>query len=249
LRWQLDGGRFHTQLFFQDFVARSGTVLDGHAGNVLYYLDILQRHHYDWLTVAAASLLLFPVPWRQMRSAAVDWWRDHHDLALLMLAWVFITLLVPTLMATKLPWYLNPFYPPFAIGVGALAVRGLSMQGRVARRRTLAALLTVVVLVAEGKLIWTSYVRRDPSRSVQGLLFAERHEIRGQRVYRERWNNAEVFVLDALIGAHRGLAKDLIHFLRESCPGDYFVSTPDLNHPDLTIVRRNAGRALYRRKL
>jgi hypothetical protein len=104
------------------------------------------------------------------------------------------------------------------------------------------------VVVAEGRLIWTSYARRDPGRSVQGLLFAERDQIRGQRVYGDHWNNAEIFVLDALIGAQRGLSPDLVHFLKESGPGDYLVSDPDLKHPDLTIVRRDRSRALYRRK-
>ena len=40
--------------------------------------------------------------------------------------------------------------------------------------------------------------------------------IRGQRVYRDHWNNAEVFVLDALIGAKRGLTKDVTQFLAEN---------------------------------
>ena len=33
-----------------------------------------------------------------------------------------IAFLVPTRMRTKLTWYFNPFYPPFALGVGWLFV-------------------------------------------------------------------------------------------------------------------------------
>ena len=248
-RWQVDQSRFLERLFFFDFVARGTEPLEGHAGNVLYYLDILQRHHYGWLVAAAASLVLFPVPLARVRSALPAYWREDRARFVLIGGWIAATVVIPTLMATKTPWYLNPFYPVFAIGVASLLVRGLSRQGQDVRRRALATVLAIVILVAEGRLIWTSYHRRDPSRTVQGLLFAERDHIRGQRVYRDRWNNAEVFVLDALVGAKRGLSKDVTHFLRESRPGDYLVSTPNLNHPELTLVRRDRMGTLYRRKI
>ena len=59
-RYQLDGWAFLGRLFWFDFVARTATALEGHAHGPLFYLDILQKHHYDWLLAAAAALLLAP---------------------------------------------------------------------------------------------------------------------------------------------------------------------------------------------
>jgi 4-amino-4-deoxy-L-arabinose transferase-like glycosyltransferase len=94
-RWQIDGGRFLHQLFFFDFVARAAQPLDEHGGGPFYYLDILQRHHYDWLTAAAASLALFPAPLARLRSTWLTYWRDHRALCVLIGAWVITTVAVP----------------------------------------------------------------------------------------------------------------------------------------------------------
>jgi 4-amino-4-deoxy-L-arabinose transferase-like glycosyltransferase len=247
-RWRTDQWRFLERLFFYDGVGSITDALDGHSGNALYYLDILQRHHYDWLVAAAASVLLFPVSLARIRLALPDRWRANRALTVVFGAWIGVTFIVPTLMTTKVPWYLNPFYPVFALGVGWLVVRALSRDGHHARRRVMAAVLLAVIVVAESRLIWTSYYRRDPSRSVQGLLLAERDQLRGHRVYRdERWNNADMFVADALVGAERGLSPDLGHFLRESRRGDYLLSTPEVQDASLTLVIADGRRALYRR--
>ena len=247
-RWQVDRWKFLERLFFFDFVARTTDALNGHAGNVLYYFDILQRHHYDWLVAAAVSVALFPVSLARIRSALPERWRANRALTVVLGAWIGVTFIVPTLMTTKVPWYLNPFYPVFALGVGWLVVRALSGDGHHVRRRVMAAVLLAVIVVAESRLIWTSYYRRDPSRSVQGLLLAERDQLRGHRVYRdERWNNADMFVADALVGAERGLSPDLGHFLRESRRGDYLLSAPEVQDASLTLVIEDGRRALYRR--
>ena len=247
-RWQFDRRRFLERLFFYDGVGSITDALDGHSGDVLYYLDTLQRHHYDWLVAAAASVVLFPVSLARIRSALPERWRADRTLTVVLGAWIGVTLIVPTLMTTKAQWYLNPFYPVFALGVAWLVVRAFSGDGHDIRRRIMAGVLFVVIVAAESRLIWTSYYRRDPSRSVQGLLLAARDQLRGHRVYRdERWNNADMFVADALVGAERRLSQDLGHFLRESRRGDYLLSTPEVQDASLTLVLADGRRALYRR--
>ena len=53
-----DGWRFIQVLFSTDFVDRLNEPLDGHRGSLLYYLDTLQRDHYDWITAAVVVLAL-----------------------------------------------------------------------------------------------------------------------------------------------------------------------------------------------
>ena len=222
-------------------------MLEGHAGGVLYYLNMLQRFQYDWLLAALTAIVLFPLPWRRIASAIPDLRRPEHGMRLVLTAWAVVTLVVPTIMQTKLPWYLNPFYPLFALGVAWVVLRALASDSGRVRRMVLVCTVVLAAVVAEAKLVWTSYYRRDPSRSVQGLLFAESHQLRGHAVCRSRWNNAEIFVLDALIQAERRICRDASEFARDSRRGDYFVTTPDARVDGLVLVRADARNVLYRR--
>ena len=71
-RWRIDEWRFFERMVNYDFLARSFTVIEGHPGTPLYYLNILQKHHYDWLLAGGAALMLFPMPWRQLRDRYPD---------------------------------------------------------------------------------------------------------------------------------------------------------------------------------
>jgi hypothetical protein len=155
-------------------------------------------------------------------------------------------------MRTKLSWYIHPFYPVLAIGIAAILAYGLTRAAktRAARCRLVltALVLVVAVGVAEGRLVWHSFNKRDLSHSVQGLLLAERDQLAGTRVYRHVWDRADMFVLDALVAAEPRLAPDLTDFLRDGRPGDHFVSSRDLEHPSLTLVRSDGHHRLYRRQ-
>lgn len=247
-RWQVDQWQFLKRLFLYDFVARTTEALEGHEGSLLYYLDILQRHHYDWLLATAAGLLLFPFSLAHVRDALVKVWRANRPTTLPIVAWVAVTIGVPTVMRTKVPWYLTPFYPAFALGVGWIIIRGLSHDRYPVRRFVLACVAIVALAVAEGKLVWHSYYRRDPSRSVQGLLFAEQHRLTGHAVCRDHWSNAEIFVLEALIRSEPRICLDAEAFVHGSGSAEYWVTSPDVRINKLDLVRTDRHEALYRRR-
>lgn len=54
-RFQVDGTRFFERMIMFDFVGRTAMALEGHRGGPFYYLNILQKHHYDWLLAAAVT--------------------------------------------------------------------------------------------------------------------------------------------------------------------------------------------------
>jgi hypothetical protein len=152
-------------------------------------------------------------------------------------------------MRTKLPWYLNPLYPAFALGAGWILARGLSQYGGSAPlRRGLATVAVAGALcVAEGKLVWYSFQARDVERSVQGLLMAERGRVMQAHVFKDQWSNSDVFVLEAIVRASGSVASSVDDFLLKSQPGDYFVGDPGLDHPSLSLVRSLGSHALYQR--
>src|SRR5204863_5012489 len=104
-----------------------------------------------------------------------------------------VTLLMPTLIRTKLSWYLNPFYPAFALLVATAFVHGLTNKEAACRtRRFVLAMVVILALgVAESRLIWYSVHRRNLAQSTQGFLLEERDNLTGRRVFRTRWDNSE----------------------------------------------------------
>ena len=60
LRWRADGISFFERMFVQDFWAVSTRTVENQDGSNLFYLNILIKHHYDWIAAGLAVLVLFP---------------------------------------------------------------------------------------------------------------------------------------------------------------------------------------------
>jgi 4-amino-4-deoxy-L-arabinose transferase-like glycosyltransferase len=248
-RWQVDQWLFFERIFFQDFVALSTTSLDNQAGSPLFYLNILQKHHYDWIIAAITVVVLFrPASWAPFRRA-LAFWRHPDDRIAIVGWWVAIGLIVPSLMQTKLPWYVNPLYPMFALGVGAALSYGFSRRGFPPHhRKLLVAMVVIASIVAETKLIYYSYSYRDLEHSVQGLLLVEADRIRGTRVYNSSWNQADNFVMRALVHADQGIAMTVEEFLARSGPGEFLVLPAEAAHPGAEPVAVLGRYGLYQRR-
>ncbi len=248
-RWRLDGARFFQALFGSDFIARSTRPIEGHEGGAFYYVDILLKHQYDWLVAAAVVCLLFPLPRHHIRTV---FRRDSGIRNVVLVGWVGATVIIPTLMRTKLPWYLNAFYPAFALGTGWILVQGIcaAAEGAHVRRRRVLLFTIIAAMfgIAEGKLLWYSFHQRDLHRSAQGLLLSERHRLEGRRVFCSRFNRGEAFVIDALVHSDRQLTESVEGFMAESRSGDYWLSSANVVHPDLVLVRSHGSRWLFQRR-
>jgi len=247
-RWRIDGGRFVDGLVGRDLLARTATVLDGHAGTPVYYLYVLQKDQYDWLAVLIAGVLLFPLGRKRLRTM---WATRHRDqLPVLIAVWAAVTLIIPMTMATKLAYCIDPFFPVCALGVGCVLAQGLSRVGAQRgqwRRRVLVGVTLVALGIAEGKLLWYSWHKRDLASSTQGLVLAERRELAHRRVFASNWNHADRFVVEALVGARPAVTVSVKEFLSKSHAGDYLVSTAGFEATTLELVRSNRDHALYRR--
>ncbi len=247
LRWRADGISFFERMFVQDFWAVSTRTIENQDGSNLFYLNILIKHHYDWVAAGLAVLVLFPpTSWRAAWDA-VAFWRSADDRIRILGYWSAVALLIPTVMRTNLPWYINPLYPTFALAIGGLLAYGLSRRDetRPQLRTQLIAVVLVAGLVAEGKLIWYSYTYRSLDRSAQGLLLAEAGRVSGGRVF-GRWNRADAIVLKCIVRAKSKAVADAEEFLRVGEPGDYLVLPIELEHGGLSMLATDGRHALYR---
>jgi len=246
-RWRADGTQFFERMFFQDFWALSTTAVENQSGSRLFYLNILLKHHYDWIVAALTVVILFPpTSWAPVR-AALAFWRSRDERTRLLGYWPAIALLVPMVMRTTLPWYINPLYPMFALGVGWLLAYGFSGRDAPSHHRPLLIAMVVMAgVLAEGKLIWYSYNYRALERSVQGLLIAEANRMRGARVFGQ-WDRADAAVLKGIVHAQTAAAVDVTDFLQQSMPGDYLVLPADMDHDGLVRLASDGRHTLYRR--
>lgn len=243
-RYRVDQWSFLGPLFMYDFVARTVETIEEHPGGPFFYLNILQKSHYDWLIAGVAALWTCPVRWREVVRHPTA---TH--LRVVLLAWIAVTLLMPTLMQTKLPWYLNTFYPVFALGVGALIARPFvpTPSKRDWRRVAAIALIVIAFGVAEGKLIWYSYQNRDLRRSEQALLIEYRDRLRGHRVFDETGTRASHFVAEAVVGADP-VSVTRPEFVAKSGSGDFLLTAERCDLPGVQLVRATGDRYLYFRR-
>jgi 4-amino-4-deoxy-L-arabinose transferase-like glycosyltransferase len=248
-RWQIDRTAFFERIVFQDLVALSTTTLDDQGGSPFFYVNILQKHHYEWIAALLLVALLFPPTPLALAVKRLKFWATTDDRIAVVGAWATIALLIPTLMQTKLPWYLNPFYPMFALGVGcALAYGFARSRESPGRRRALIAMLVLATVVAESKLLYYSYAWRGLDTSAQAVMLLETDRLRGARVFRGAWDRADAFVLEFIVRGERAVTADVDDFVVRGTPDDYLVAEHDLNRRDLERVRRCGRYGLFRKR-
>lgn len=248
-RWRIDQWAFFERIVYQDFLALSTQPLDNQAGSPFFYLNILQKHHYDWIIAAiTVAVLCPPVSWASF-GRRLAFWTSSDDRVFISGWWIAIGLLIPSLMQTKLPWYINPLYPMFALGVGAALAYGFNRARPSSHQmKLLIAMVVMAAVVAESKLVWYSYSHRDLQHSVQGVLLVEANRIRGAQVFGTSWNQADRFVLRALVQAEEGQTTTVEEFLNLTGPGQFLVLPADTVHPELTRVGANGRYGLYERR-
>jgi 4-amino-4-deoxy-L-arabinose transferase-like glycosyltransferase len=251
-RYQLDGWAFLGRMVGYDFVQRTVQPLEGHGRGLLYYLEVLHQNQFDWLAGGFVALCVVGrASWLRM-GGTMHAVRSNRFLVVIG-SWALVTLAVPTVMQTKLAWYLTPFYPVFALGLAMLIVRAFADVAAATRPRwhaaALAATLVVVVSAAEVRLLWYSFAVRDLRYSGQSLLLAERQQLRGRRVFQDRQRRAATFVAGALIGARpQAPVVDPCCVLRDVSPGDYLLTADRVAIEELELLRSNGIRWLYRRR-
>jgi 4-amino-4-deoxy-L-arabinose transferase-like glycosyltransferase len=246
-RWRIDGTAFLLRMVEYDVVTRLQRPIDDHAGAWWFYLDVLQRHHYDWLVVLLAALWVAPPAAAQIRTwAGADPGRRHT--LWLLAAWATATFLLPSAITTKTAWYLNGFYPLFAMLV-ALAVSSaldrLASGGRGHRRTAFVLLIALAAVVAESKLAWRSFRQLDLSRSPQELLLRQDDAIAGAAVFATGCPMPEAF-LARRAGASCVEAPTTEAALAQARHGDVWLGRAPVTHPTLRLVDANRGAWLYR---
>ena len=246
-RWRADGSLFFEKMFFQDFIDLSLKTSPDQNGSPLFYLNVLLKHQYDWLVPVIAVGLLYPPPSWRLFAQRLAFWRAREEYVVVLGWWTVVAFIVPSVMQTKAAWYLNPFYPTFALAVGALLQYGSShVRGPRDRRLLMTAAVFMAAVVAEAKVFWYSDQYRALDRTTQGVLIAEAGRLKGARVYNTSWDLAELFVVRGLVQAEPSTIT-MEEFIESGGPMDFLVLPANVNHPALTRVASRGAYGLYQR--
>lgn len=100
------GRDFYGPYFFYHIVARMARPLEGNIGGRFFYLETLAHHSFPWSFVALVSTV-WQIKRREFRGSVF---------------WVLIavTLVLYSLVSTKIDWYIFPVYPAIALEAGLL---------------------------------------------------------------------------------------------------------------------------------
>ena len=147
-------------------------------------------------------------------------------------------------MQTELPWYLDPFYPLFAVAVAfALARAGRRLVNAPRWRQVgLAGVAILMFGVAEAKFVW-DLVRayRNPDRSDQAVVLEHQARLAGRVLFRDRQERRRA-LRRAVAGRRRRTAMRPISdmFLSNSRVDDFFVTSASVSHADVELIGSSA---------
>lgn len=152
------GRQFLSTNLVDDTFSRIWTSVGQQTGPPWYYLLEITKYAWPWL-------LFFPSALR------LAWQHRNLSWAKLVLLWSGFYLLAISIMTTKLPWYVFPFYPALAMAVGAY----LSYLWQTPNRsypRTWIAILTLLSIVAWIGSIYFGFLAVDRQADIQFTLAA-----------------------------------------------------------------------------
>ncbi len=144
-QWQHYGAIFLKVHFQAQSLERISQSVEGHGGSPWYYLLELLKYAWPWLLFWPGGLYL-------------AWQKRHTSWGALVLIGTIGYLGTISLMRTKLPWYIMPLYPFFALAVAAQLSE--FWQNRERYPRILSGILGFIAVAALGGCVY--FVLADP---------------------------------------------------------------------------------------
>ncbi len=121
LRYGYDGFAFLGRMLTQDVLTRATTVLEGHQGDGMYYVNLLWNMPVVKLALGVSL------------AALIAGWVAHKRLTNLqkgLLLWGLVPLAAFSLCVSKLEWYLDCTLPVYALAIGTGCVSLINRAGR-----------------------------------------------------------------------------------------------------------------------
>jgi 4-amino-4-deoxy-L-arabinose transferase-like glycosyltransferase len=156
-QWQHYGTSFLQVHFQSQGLERLSQTVENHGGAPWYYLLELLKYTWPWFLFWPGGLYL-------------AWQKRHTSWGCLVLIGTVGYLATISVMRTKLPWYIMPVYPFFALAVAAQLAE--FWQNRQRYPRILAGMLGFVAVVGLGGCVYFILADPQPVLIVMGIAVA-----------------------------------------------------------------------------
>ncbi len=157
LPWHLYELWAHEAFFMKDVVIRhlfdrTTTVLDGHAGNLYFYLRVLVNKFHPWILIG-----IFSAPYFLFKAI-----KDREEEFIFLSVWMFLIFAIITLVRTKLAWYLLPVYP-------ALSLSAAYFVAKIFQENSAWVAKSVFVMILGLHVFYSHIFNHDYSRDIKGI--------------------------------------------------------------------------------
>lgn len=186
-QWQHYGATFIQAHFQAQGLERLSQSVEGHDGPPWYYLLELAKYTWPWLLFWPGGLYL-------------AWQKRHTSWGLLVLIGTVGYLATISVMKTKLPWYIMPLYPFFALAVAAYLAQ--LWQQRKVYSRIWVGCFAVLAIAGVGGCIYFILADPQPVLILMGVVVAL---IMGLAAWQVKQNNPN-FIATLLLGMYLTLA-------------------------------------------
>jgi 4-amino-4-deoxy-L-arabinose transferase-like glycosyltransferase len=156
-QWQHYGSTFMQVHFQSQALERISTSVEGHDGPPWYYLLELLKYTWPWFLFWFGGLHL-------------AWQQRHTRWGSLILIGTIGYLGIISIMNTKLPWYIMPFYPFFALAVAAYT--SYLVQNSKHYSRIFVPILSLLAIGGVGGCIYFALADPQPVLILMGVVVA-----------------------------------------------------------------------------
>ncbi|MGB7441375.1 MAG: glycosyltransferase family 39 protein [Coleofasciculaceae cyanobacterium] len=172
-QWQHYGATFWQVHFFSQGLERLSQTVEGNTGPVWYYLLELLKYSWPWLFFWSGGLSL---AWRKRQTSR----------SRLVLLGTVVYLGLISLMRTKLPWYIMPLYPFFALAVAAKLSQ--FWQNDRPYPKVLVALLGLIAVAGLGGCVYFIKLDPQPALIIMAIVLSLTMTIAAWQVKRHKRN-------------------------------------------------------------
>lgn len=230
LRYKFDGIKFLKSMITYDLLARSTSTIEGHSGNIFYYLIYFIKNDYYFaffMAIIIGCYLVFNI--NKIKSL------HRNFLKASIIIWAVIPFILFSLSKSKLIWYINTTYSALTILMAWICYSILKNKNVADKvKGSILIVLILSTLCGEVSIIHKIKVNTMPSYQTELINFGKNNAVKNERIYTDQWSQSNMFITEVLCGLRpKEMQKET--FVKNKVSGLYLLENNDENRKFLNL--------------
>lgn len=194
LRYNFDGFKFLKSMITYDLLARSTSTIEGHSGNILYYLIYFLRNNYYLAFFGIVTAVTFFI----INGFNINL-QQNRLIKISLIIWTVVPFVLFSVSKSKLVWYINPIYPPLSVLIAWIVydlIKNKKVNNKI--KVTLIALFFICFLCGEFSIVHK--INNSTISDSQNILInlGKDKSLKNQNIYSEQWTQSNMFITEVL---------------------------------------------------